>query len=127
MRPKAIAFSGFAIALFTVPAVAHHTHAMFDFTRTVELNGTVKDFKWTNPHSWLHVMAANPRGEMVEYTIEMSAPASLVSRGWKPTTVVPGDKVLITIYPTKNGGNGGTLKAAKLADGTALGQDYEGR
>jgi hypothetical protein len=127
MRSKALALAGAGFALFTIPAFAHHTHAMFDFTRTVELNGTVKDFKWTNPHSWLHVMAPNARGEMVEYTIEMSSPVSLVGRGWKPTTVVPGDKVLVTIYPTKNGGPGGTLKAAKLADGTALGQEYEGR
>jgi hypothetical protein len=119
-----LALAGVA-ALIAVPAFAHHTHAMFDFTRTVELNATVKDFKWTNPHSWLYVMAPDASGQVVQYTIEMSSPSGLVQRGWTPSTVSPGDKILLTIYPTKGGGNGGTLKDVKLADGTSLGHEND--
>ena len=124
MRLTGFGFAGIATALFAVPAFAHHTHAMFDFTRTVELNATVKEFKWTNPHSWLHVMAPNAQGEMVEYAIEMSAPAALVSRGWRPTSVAPGDKVRAIIYPTKDGGSGGTLKTVTRPDGSSLGTEF---
>jgi hypothetical protein len=125
MRLRTVGLAGIAAASFALPAFAHHTHAMFDFTRTVDLQATVKDFKWTNPHSWLHIMAPNARGEIVEYTIEMSSVSRLVSRGWKPTTVSPGDKLMVTIYPTKDGGNGGTLKTATFADGTALGHEND--
>jgi hypothetical protein len=125
MRSRTLGLAVVSAALFAVPAFAHHTHAMFDFTQTVELNATVKDFKWTNPHSWLYVMAPNASGQVVQYTIEMSSPSGLVQRGWTPTTVSPGDKILITIYPTKSGGNGGTLKDVKLADGTALGHEND--
>jgi hypothetical protein len=125
MRLTTIGLAGIAASLLALPAFAHHTHAMFDFTRTVELNATVKDFKWTNPHSWLHVTAPNAQGQVVEFTIEMSSPSGLVQRGWTPTTVTPGDKIVLTIYPTKGGGNGGTLKEVKLADGKALGHEND--
>jgi hypothetical protein len=124
MNLRTFGLAGAALALFAVPALAHHTHAMFDFTRTVELDATVKEFKWTNPHSWLHVMAANARGEMVEYAIEMGAPSGLVGRGWRPTSVVPGDKVRAIIYPTKDGGPGGTLKTVTRPDGSSLGTEF---
>jgi hypothetical protein len=55
----------------------------------------------------------------------MSSVSRLGSRGWKPTTVSPGDKLMVTIYPTKDGGNGGTLKTATFADGTALGHEND--
>src|SRR5688572_12893518 len=66
MRLTGFGFAGIATALFAVPAFAHHTHAMFDFTRTVELKAKVNEFKWTNPHRWRHLMTPKAQGEMVE-------------------------------------------------------------
>ena len=117
--------TGIAAAMIAVPALAHHSHAMFDFTKKVALEGTVKEFKWTNPHSWLHVMAANERGEIVEFAFEMGAPTGLLSRGWRPNTVAPGDKVTVSFYPTKTGSPGGSLTGIKLPDGTIMGEQYD--
>jgi hypothetical protein len=53
---KVVSLSAIAVAAFAVPAVAHHSFAMFDAQKTVTLQGTVKEFEWVNPHSWLRVM-----------------------------------------------------------------------
>jgi hypothetical protein len=124
MKLSILGLASAALLSSAAPALAHHSHAMFDFTKTLELNATVTKFEWTNPHSWLHVMAANEKGETVEYTIEMGAPAALVGRGWRPTLVVPGDKVIVNIYPTKDGSAGGTLRNIKLPDGKAFGTEF---
>ena len=116
---------GFVASVVAAPALGHHTHAMFDFDRRLELEGTIKSFKWTNPHSWIHVTTTIARGEPMEYALELSSPARLVSRGWKPTTLAPGDKVSMRIHPTKGGGNGGTLISITLPDGRTLGHEND--
>src|SRR5215472_1424486 len=65
-------------ALYAFPAVAHHSFAMFDANKTVTLQGTVKAFEWTNPHSWILVNVPNAQGRPEEWTIEAGAPAGLV-------------------------------------------------
>jgi hypothetical protein len=124
MNRSILALASAVALLSAAPSLAHHSHAMFDFTKTLELNATVTKFEWTNPHSWLHVLVVNEKGEPVEYAIEMGAPAALVGRGWRPTLVVPGDKVIVNIYPTKDGSSGGTLRNIKLPDGKAFGTEF---
>jgi hypothetical protein len=119
---KTISFSAAAVALFAVPAWAHHSHAMFDDTKTVVKEGTVKEFQWTNPHSWMQVMLADETGAVKEYSLEMGSPAGLARQGWRPKLVSPGDKVTVTYHPLKDGNPGGALVSIKLPDGTVKGQ-----
>ena len=46
-----------AVALSAAPlgAQAHHSYSMFDRAKTVTLTGTVKQYQWTNPHSWIQL------------------------------------------------------------------------
>jgi len=125
MRRKTAGLTGAVIALLAAPALAHHSHAMFDYERAVELAGTVKEFKWTNPHSWMHLIAVNAHGQSVEYAIEMGAPAGLVHQGWRPNTIAPGDKVTVSIHPLRDGTNGGELRYIVLPDGRSLGEGHE--
>ncbi len=120
-----IAFGLFAVIATASPALAHHSHVMFDFEKSVEIKGTVKTFKWTNPHSWLHVVAPNAKGQNVEHAIEMGSIAGLVGQGWKPKTVVPGDKVTISIHPMKDGSPGGEIRYIVLPNGNSLGEGHE--
>ena len=48
-----LAFAGIAAAIYAIPAVAHHSFAMFDANQVTNLEGTVKEFQWTNPHAWI--------------------------------------------------------------------------
>jgi len=124
---ESLAAAGLAglAALITAPAMAHHSHAMFDFEADMEISGTVKEFRWTNPHSWLHVMVENTDGSAVEYAIEMGSPAGLVRMGWEPNSVTPGDMVTVSMHPLRSGAPGGEIRYIVLPDGSSLGEGHE--
>jgi Ni/Co efflux regulator RcnB len=109
-------------ATVAAPASAHHSAAMFDRTRSVDLKGTVKEFQWTNPHSWIQVEAPGPDGKMEEWAVECGSPNTLARNGWRPGSFKPGDKVTVRIGPMKDGSKAGIFVGAVLADGRILGQ-----
>ncbi len=109
-----------AASLLTVPALAHHSFAMFDSTKNLTLEGTVKNFEWTNPHMWLYVMVPQAGGAPVEYPLEMMAVQGAVRLGWKPDSVKPGDKVTFEFHPLRDGHPGGQLISVVLPDGKKL-------
>ena len=84
-------------------ANAHHSMAGFDRNKTVTLVGTVKQFKWANPHAWVELEVPNDKGEVVSWNVEMTSPGVLVRAGWKSTTLKPGDKVSIAAHPLMTG------------------------
>jgi len=107
---KMLALAGFAaVALAAAPAFAHHSFAMFDNTKNVTLEGTVKEFQWTNPHSWIQIVAKDASGKDVEYSIEGGSPNGLARSGWKRTSLKPGDKAVLVMHPLKDGTAGGSL------------------
>jgi hypothetical protein len=101
-------------------ASAHHAAAGIDRTTTKELKGTIKAFSWQNPHSWMEVDVVDTQGKVVTWTVEMTAPSYLVRAGWKASTVKPGDEVVVSVRPLKNGDPGGLFVSVKLADGRTL-------
>ena len=110
-----------ASALFIANSVdAHHSAAGVDRTKTVVVDGTVKQFKWGNPHSWLEVEAPNSKGGTDIWNFEMNPPAYLVRSGWKSTSVKPGDKVKVTGRPFISGDPGGIFVSLTLANGQVL-------
>ena len=120
MKRKALCLAGVLSAVLAVPAVAHHSFAMFDQDKTVELQGTVKEFQWTNPHSWLIVDVTDATGNVAEWGLEMGSPAGLARRGWRPKTVNPGDKVTFKAHPLRTGEPGGQFVNVTLPNGTVL-------
>jgi hypothetical protein len=120
---KGLGLAAGAVALFAVPALAHHSHAMFDDTQKVTMQGTVKAFEWTNPHSWLQVMVTDQAGVTKEWSLEMGSPAGLSRNGWRPKTILPGDKVTVSIHPLKDGNPGGSLLSVTLPNGKTMGEE----
>jgi len=123
VRFKALGWGVVAAAVSATAALAHHSFAMFDADKTVELVGTVKEFQWTNPHSWLQVVVTDDKGQPVEWSLEMGSPGGLARQGWKPKTVVAGDKVTVRHHPLKDGSPGGQLLSVVLPNGTKLGEN----
>ncbi|HSV25391.1 MAG TPA: DUF6152 family protein, partial [Xanthobacteraceae bacterium] len=108
MNLKAVSLTAIAVAAISAPAVAHHSFAMFDAEKTVTMQGTVKEFEWVNPHSWLRIMVNDERiGKPVLWAIELSSPGRLVTMGMRADSVKPGDAVSVTIHPMKDGTRGG--------------------
>ena len=100
-----------AIVLGAAPlgAQAHHSYAMFDRSKTLTLNGVVKQYQWTNPHSWIQLVVKDASGKEIEWSIEGGSPNGLSRSGWKRTSLKPGDKATAVIHPLKDGTNGGSL------------------
>ncbi len=109
-----------AIALCAAPVLAHHSYGMFDRTKELPLKGTVVEFEWTNPHSWIHVAVPDDKGVAQTWNVEMGPPGQLARTGWKRKSFKPGDKIDLTINPLKDGTPGGHLLTAKGEDGVVL-------
>lgn len=115
-------FGKFAIILslglstMNAPAMAHHSFAMFDQNKIVELkDATVVQMKWGNPHVFILIESGGKR-----YSVECSSPSALTSSGWKFNTIKAGDKISVALYPLRDGRAGGALKAVTLANGQSL-------
>ncbi|MEI9965175.1 MAG: DUF6152 family protein [Caulobacteraceae bacterium] len=102
------------------PAFAHHSTAMFDMEHEVSLTGTVKDFQWTQPHTWIVFVVPNASGGTDEYGIEGMSPSYLSRNGWSKRTLAPGDKVTLSIHPLKDGRKGGFDASVSWPNGKVM-------
>jgi len=121
MKAKVLILAGVAASVLAEQALAHHSFAMFDPDKLITQEGVVKEFEWTNPHVWLHIVAPDAAGKAQTWSFEMQAVAAATSGGWRANTVKPGDKVAVEFHPLKDGSRGGELVAATLPDGKRLG------
>jgi Family of unknown function (DUF6152) len=116
---QAATFAGIAFAL---PALAHHSYAMFERDKDLALSGTVKEWRWTNPHTWLVLAVLDNQGKLVEWSIEGQSPQVLRLLGFPGKDMVKaGDKVTVHIHPLRDGTNGGQLVSATTSDGQTYG------
>lgn len=111
-----------ALAIGTcAEALAHHSFAAFDQNKSVTLTGTVREWQWTNPHTWLYLLVTDASGKTQEWSIEGQSPQ--VMRGeqhYARTSFKAGDKVIVSIHPRRDGSMGGSFVGATAADGTPL-------
>jgi hypothetical protein len=121
MKFGTLGLAGIAVAMSAIPVVAHHSFAMFDAEKSKTLEGTVKEFQWTNPHSWILMTVDNAQGQPEQWAIEMGGPGGLARQGWVPKTLTPGMKIKTIIHPLRDGTNGGQFMAVTLPDGTQMG------
>ena len=63
-----------SVFLPSSPVQAHHSFAMFDENKNVVIKGTIAEFQWTNPHSWILMMVSNAQGQPEQWAIQLDAP-----------------------------------------------------
>ena len=117
---KAIWMTLVALATLAAPVLAHHSPAAFDRTKKVTLNGTVKEFRWQNPHTWIEVEVPDEKGKVVLWGVELTSPTFLVKAGWKSNIIKPGDKVSVVVNPVRTGEPAGIFVSLTLSDGRVL-------
>ena len=108
-----------AVVLFAtvVPVIAHHSGAMFDDKKTVTLTGVVKEFQYTNPHSWLLVDVKGSDGKVTTWGFEAEGPSTLTRAGIRLKDFLPGTPVTMTGNPMRDGRPAATwLKAVRMTD-----------
>ena len=117
MKQRIFAIAASLVTLSAaVPASAHHSYAMFDNAKEVVLTGTVVEWQWTNPHMAIVLAAPDASGKVINYTLEGSAPAVLRERGWSRSIAKPGDKMLVRMYPLRDGTPGGQINSIVVND-----------
>lgn len=114
-----------AAVLANDPAIAHHSFAMFAIDKEVVIQGTVTEFQWTNPHTWIEMDVADAKGETTHWSIEAGSVAGLSRQGWTRHTLQPGDKITLVAHPMRDGKPGGSLMGVTLSDGKHLGASLE--
>jgi hypothetical protein len=102
-----------------LPAAAHHSFAMFDQTKVMTLEGTVRQFQWANPHAFIELDVVT-RGQTKRWAIELNSPNNLTRQGWRRSSLKPGDRITVRIAPLRNGNPGGLFLDLRKADGTVL-------
>jgi hypothetical protein len=118
---RSLAAGALSLLLVMGIADAHHSTAMFDMTHTVKLTGTVTQFDWTNPHTFIWMEVLDPaKGTTESYSIEGMSPNYLSRNGWTRHTLKPGDKIGMEIHPLKDGRKGGFCATVTLPDGKTL-------
>jgi hypothetical protein len=125
LRIGAMAIAAAAAVGAAGSAGAHHSTAMFDMTKDVVLQGTIKEFQWTNPHAWI-LVNVDKQGTAEQWAIEMNGPSGLARDGWRPKTLTPGMPVTLMIHPLRDGSNGGQFLTVTLPDGKVLGRGAGG-
>jgi hypothetical protein len=100
--------AGLALATATGAAIAHHSFAMFDTAHPIEIAGTVKEFRYVNPHSVLIVEVRGPDGAVREWTLESPAPGIMGRQGVTANSYRPGDSFKGKISPLHSGEAGGS-------------------
>src|SRR3954469_5515349 len=116
---KRLAFT-FGFLMSGAALAAPHSPVMFDMAKTQNLEGTVVEFAWTNPHSSIQLDVQTPAG-VERWGVEMGSPNSMVKAGWKVKIIKAGDKVTVAVHPLKSGEHGGIFMSITLPDGRKLG------
>src|ERR1043165_1089644 len=101
------------------PSWPHHPTDEFDYTKAYLVEGTVKEFQWTNPHSWVQVLVQNKDGGMDEWGFELGAPLFNIRMGWKSDSVTAGQRVKVGFCPSRAPGRGPLVRLI-LPDGSVL-------
>jgi len=114
------ACAALALAFVASAAVAHHSTAMFDMQHTITIKGTVTQFDWTNPHTFIYMEVPNAAGVAEKWGIEGMSPNYLNLNGWTRHTLKPGDKIDMQVHPLKDGRKGGFCSSVTLADGKVM-------
>ena len=109
------------LLLLATGAHAHHSSAMLDKATVVEVEATVVEFQWTNPHVWIEITIDGDDGETEHWSIEGLGPNSLFRMGWRPNSFQPGDVITIRFNPMRDGSSAGGFVGAKLENGDILG------
>jgi len=121
MKFRFIPFCVILGALFcATPALPHHSNVAFEVTKFITLTGTVTEFRWVNPHTWIGLSVDDGKGAKAVWAIEGRAPGVLARAGWSRSSIKVGETVTVDFSPAKDGSKTGLVARVTKSDGTIL-------
>ena len=121
---KILWFTVGALLAASTAAYAHHSYAAtYDVTREVKIEGKLVQFVYRNPHSFVHLVAADDKGVPQRWAVEWSGTTQLSSQGVNRESLKVGDEVVIMARPSRVPGEYRALmiKLKRTSDGFAWG------
>ena len=115
-------YTSILMSVSTISSVAssHHAFNMYDDSKYQKMTAVVTDYNWKNPHVTLGVEVRKGGQFAGKWVIDCSSPNILARRGWKASSLKPGDVVTVVLHPMKDGRKVGSAVSVALADGTLL-------
>ena len=105
---------------YAIPTYSHHSNSAYQVDEIITLTGTVSEWRWSNPHTWLIMVVEGDNGEEFEWAVEGRAPGVLGRAGWNRNSLQAGEVVTVHASPTKDGSLVGIIARVTKADGTIL-------
>ncbi len=125
MDPLRSITAGTLLLLAATQVQAHHSGATFESQKTITLRGTVKAFRWSNPHCWVQLLVEKERIPQ-EWSVQMGSTMALYRSGWRPSTLQAGAKVAIVVHPMRDGSPVALFLSATGPNGAPLGSPHTG-
>ena len=117
MQLKRLALVVLAIQAVTLTAWAHHSHGNYEMTEYIELDGTVTDLYFINPHAWLYMEVEEESGETVTWAMEAAGASTLTRGGIAEDELEPGDWIHVRCHALRDGSPGCLLGFVTTPDG----------
>jgi hypothetical protein len=109
--------------LGVIPAAAHHSLSAYDVWSYQTVDGTVKNFEWTNPHARLILVVPDANGRMINWNLEGPGTGRLASGGFKKDVIASGDRIKVAYNPRRDNASGGYFIAVTMSNGTTYSTD----
>jgi len=115
-----LSFAGICLLAAAGVSMGHHGTSTYDMEKEIQLTGTVKEWTFSNPHSWLWLKAAVSQKPSEEWSIESAPPSYLSQRGWSASTLKAGETLTVLVSPLKGEPRRAILLEVKRASGEVL-------
>lgn len=117
MHPKRITLFFIAALAVTLTGWAHHSHGNYEMTEYTELDGTVTDLYFINPHAWLYMDVETEAGETITWAMEAAGASTLTRAGISEDELKPGDRIHVKCHVLRDGSPGCLLGFVTTQDG----------
>jgi hypothetical protein len=108
-----------AVLVMIAAVEAHHGSADYDVGREVAVDGIVREWRWSSPHTWVFLTAPASNGS-TEWSGEGPPLQWAESRGWSKATLKPGERVRLVMYPSRRETHAGLVKRIERRNGDLI-------
>ena len=125
MPVKAVALAVAVVAVLSIPAWAHHSHANYNTDEYTTLSGTITEVAWTNPHVWIYMEVPGAQGRQQMWALEGGSVTSLMRGGWQRDSIKPGFKVSVRCHRLRDQSEGCLLGFVTNINGTSMDKEFD--